>query len=169
MDIIRVAVNSIAFLLVFSTNHIWFGGELLCLQTLNSHPFDRQLGFPVVLNTVILLIKHISGHAKVGHLHCVGLIQPRDRQRKHVVSNVPYSVSADRILDKFHLPIINSHAVTCSQVSVYKLLLGQVLHPFCNLQPKPYQILYSGILNICHQEKKKTNKTKSWNKNTVRF
>lgn len=63
-------------------HHVRLGGEFLCLQTLDGHPLDGQLSLPVVLNTVILLIENISGHAKVCHLHCVRLIQPTDRKGK---------------------------------------------------------------------------------------
>lgn len=63
-------------------HHVRLGGEFLCLQTLDCHPLDRQLSLPVVLNTVILLIENVSGHAKVCHLHCVRLIQPTDRKGK---------------------------------------------------------------------------------------
>ena len=63
-------------------HHVRLRGEFLCLQTLDGHPLDRQLSLPVVLNTVILLIENVSGHAKVCHLNCVRLIQPRDRKGK---------------------------------------------------------------------------------------
>ena len=59
-----------------SAHHVGFGGEFLGLQTLDGHPLDRQLGLPVVLNTVVLLVKHITRHAEVCHLHCVRLVQP---------------------------------------------------------------------------------------------
>lgn len=62
-------------------HHIRLGGEFLCLQTLDGHPLDRQLSLPVILNTVILLIKNISGHAEVCHLDCIWLVQPKDTKR----------------------------------------------------------------------------------------
>lgn len=58
------------------SHHIRFGSEFLRLQALDGHPLDRQLSFPVVLDAVVLLIKHISSHAEVCHLHSVRLVQP---------------------------------------------------------------------------------------------
>lgn len=40
----------------------------------------------------------------------------------------------------------NSHAITCCQIPVYKLLLCQIFHSFSNLEPKANQILNCWIL-----------------------
>ena len=41
---------------------------------------------------------------------------------------------------------LDLHAIPSCQVSVYKLLLGQVLHPFGNLQPKANQVFHCWVL-----------------------
>lgn len=129
--------------------HVWLGGKFLCLQTLDGHPLDRQFSLPVVLNTVIFLIENISGHAKVRHLHRIRLIQPEERksQLKDSLETKCFKSNRDtETFAKFSACLGNSHAVACSEISVHKLLLGQILHPLGNLQPKANQILYSGVL-----------------------
>lgn len=59
-----------------SAHHVRLGGELVCLQTLQSHPFDGKLDSILVVDAVVLFVIDVSGQAKVGHFYCVVLIQP---------------------------------------------------------------------------------------------
>lgn len=46
---------------------------------------------------------------------------------------------------------VNLHAVSGGQVSVDKLLAGQILHPSGHLQPEPHQIFDCRVLNGTQQ------------------
>lgn len=58
------------------SHHVRLGGELVRLQTLQSHPLDRQLDSALVVDAVIFFVVNVSGQAEVGHFHGVALVQP---------------------------------------------------------------------------------------------
>lgn len=51
-----------------------------------------------------------------------------------------------RVRSAHSLSDSHSHAITCSQVSVYELPLGQILHPFGNLKAEANQVFDCGVL-----------------------
>ena len=66
----------------YGPHHVWLGGELVCLQALQGHPFNGQLDSTLVVDAVVLFIINVSGQAEVRHLHRVALIQPVRTKKK---------------------------------------------------------------------------------------
>lgn len=66
--------------------HVGLRSELVRLQTLQRHPFDRQLDAALVVDAVVLFVVDVSGQAKIGYFDRVALIQPvGDKQGKVLV------------------------------------------------------------------------------------
>lgn len=72
------------------THDVRLGGEFVSLQAFQSHPFHRQLDSALVVYAVVFLIVHVSGQAKVSHLHCVTLVQPAGQNRPKIVVDVTF-------------------------------------------------------------------------------
>lgn len=49
-------------------HHVRLGGESVGLQALQRHPFDREASVAMLPNTVVLLVQHVAGQAKISHL-----------------------------------------------------------------------------------------------------
>lgn len=144
--------------LALVSHHVRLGGELVRLQTLQRHPFHRQLHAALVVDAVVFFVVNISGQAEVGHLHRVALIQPAGEQSAlflipaiamttHVFCPaVSHSAASGSINKRWVRKARSSHAVSGSQVSVDKLLAGEVLHPSGHLQAEPHQVLHRRVL-----------------------
>lgn len=98
----------------------------------------------MILHAVVFLIKNVSGHAKVRHLHRVRLIQPEGGTVSLSSLDLPILARGQNLVALTGVRFL--HAVARSEISVDKLLGCQILHPLGDLQPESDEILYGRVL-----------------------
>ena len=78
----------------------------------------------MLVTSVVEVSVHISCQTKVSHFDYTLFVHPARHHHPYIaiiIIHCRLSVFCD------------SHAISCSQVSVYKLITGQILHPFGNI------------------------------------